>query len=75
MSTELSKQVWNLKDSNNNFRITWKNLKQAITYNPSSKRCDLCLWEKYFITSKLHLATLNKRNELVSRVDKLVNFC
>ena len=66
MSTELSKQVWNLKDNNNNFRITWKILKQAITYNPSSKRCELCLWEKYFITSKPHLANLNNRNELVS---------
>ena len=37
MSTELSKHVWNLKDNNINFRITWKILKQATAYNPSSK--------------------------------------
>ena len=66
MSIELSKHVWNLKDSNINFRITWKILKQVIAYNPSSKRCNLCLWEKYLTICKAHLATLNKRNELVS---------
>ena len=37
MSTELSKHVCSLKDSNINFRITWKILKQAIAYNLSSK--------------------------------------
>ena len=41
MSTELSKHVWSLKDSNINFRITWKILKDTIAYNPSSKRCNL----------------------------------
>ena len=35
MITELSKHVWNLKDSNINFRITWKILKLAIVHNPS----------------------------------------
>ena len=63
MSIELSKHVWNLKDSNINFRITSKILKQDIAFNPSSKRCNLCLWEKYFTICKPHLATLN---ELVS---------
>ena len=33
-----------------------------FTYN----RCNLCLWEKYFIICKPELAALNKRNELVS---------
>ena len=46
------------KKSNINFQITWKILKQAIAYNPSSKRCNLCLWEKYFIICKPHLFTL-----------------
>ena len=66
MSIELSKHVWNLKESNVNFPITSKILKQDIAYNPSSKRCNLCLREKYFTICKPHLATLNKRNELVS---------
>ena len=34
--------------------------------NYASNRCNLCLWEKYFIIYKPKMATLNKRNELVS---------
>ena len=57
-----------LKDSNINFRITWKILKQAIAYNPSSRRCNLCHVGIYFIIFKPHLATLNS-------VDTLANLC
>ena len=66
VSTELSKYIWKLKDNNEEYDISWKTLKQAKSYNPASNRCNLCLWEKYFIIHKPHLGTLNKRNELVS---------
>ena len=65
-STELSNYVWDLKDNNVDFNIIWKILKQAKPYNNTSNRCNLCLWEKYFIICKPSLASLNKRNELVS---------
>ena len=48
------------------FRITWKILKQTTPFSPVSNRCNLCLWEKYFIICRPELATLNKRNELVT---------
>ena len=38
----------------------------ATSYNPTSNRCNLCLWEKYFRICKPDLASLNKRNELIS---------
>ena len=44
---------------------TWKILKQAVLHNPASKRCNLCLWEKYYIICKPALASLNKRKELI----------
>lgn len=66
LSTELSKHVWTLKEANVNFQISWKILKHAASYNPVSERCNLCLWEKYFIICRPELATLNRRNELVS---------
>ena len=66
LSTELSKHVWNLKEAKLKFRITWKILKQTIPFSPVSNRCNLCLWEKYFIICRPELATLNKRNELVT---------
>ena len=66
LSTELSKHVWNLKEAKLKFRITWKILKQTTPFSPVSNRCNLCLWEKYFIICRPELATLNKRNELVT---------
>ena len=65
-ATELSKYVWELKNRNSHYTIKWKLLKRAKPYNCSSNRCNLCLWEKYFIICKPKMATLNKRNELVS---------
>ena len=65
-STELSKYIWQLKDSGSDFSITWKVLKRTKSYSNSTNSCSLCNWEKYFIITKPTLATLNKRNELVS---------
>ena len=66
LSTELSKHVWHLKEAKLKFEISWKILKQTTPFSPVSNRCNLCLWEKYFIISRPELATLNKRNELVT---------
>ena len=66
LNTELSKHIWQLKESNTRFKITWEILKQASPYNPASSRCTLCLWEKYFIICRPNLASLNKRNELIT---------
>ena len=64
--TELSKHVWKLKDKSVDYIIKWKIIKQAKPYSNNSNRCNLCLWEKYFILCHPSLATLNKRNELVA---------
>ena len=66
LSTELSKHVWHLKEAKLKFGITWKILKQTTPFSPISNRCNLRLWEKYFIICRPELATLNKRNELVT---------
>ena len=47
--------------------IEWQAFRRAKPYSCASiNRCNLCLWEKYFIICKPELATLNKRNELLS---------
>ena len=50
-STELSKHIWSLKDSNTNFTINWSILATSPAYSNKSKRCHLCLSikEKYFL--------------------------
>ena len=65
-STKLSEYIWELKKSNVNYIISWKVIKKAKTYNPASNRCNLCNWEKFYIICKPNMASLNKRNELIS---------
>ena len=64
--TELSKHIWNLKDNEaEDIEIKWSILDKARTFSNGSKRCDLCLTEKYHIIYQ-DFNTLNKRNELLS---------
>ena len=64
--TELSKHLWALRAKNKAFTITWRILAKAKAYSNTTKRCGLCTAEKHLIIMKSHLATLNRRNELVS---------
>ena len=64
--TELSKHIWTLKDNNKPFKLKWKIIKQCKPYNNITKKCNLCLFEKYIIICKKDLCSLNKRNELAS---------
>ena len=65
-STELSKYIWSLKDSNTEFSNVWRIISCASPYNSASKRCNLCLNEKLIIIFELYCCTLNKRSELIS---------
>ena len=66
-STELSKHIWKLKDSNTNFTINWSILATAPAYSNKSKRCHLCLTEKLYIIRGKKPSLLNKRTELISK--------
>ena len=46
IDTELSKELWEIKKHNGTPKITWKIIKICRSYNPNSKRCLLCLFEK-----------------------------
>ena len=65
-STELSKHIWQLKAKGTPYDISWKIIKRADPYSPKSHRCNLCLWEKYFITTADKSKLLNSRSELIS---------
>ena len=62
--TELSKHIWSLKDQNVEYNIRWQILKHAKPYSTTTKRCNLCIMEKYFIICHPTKSTLNKRSEL-----------
>ena len=65
-STTLSSHVWNLKDQSKNFNLKWEVVDKANTFNPISKKCRLCLKEKYHILFQPDGASLNRRSELFS---------
>ena len=48
------------------YDIKWRKVKQARSYSNVTKRCNLCLWEKFFILCRPEMSTLNRRNELTS---------
>ena len=63
---ELSNFMWGKKKEKINVDFSWSILDKAKPYSPASKKCMLCLTEKYhiiFSTKNL----LNKRNELVTK--------
>ena len=64
--TELSKHIWQLKDNNIDFDIKWKIVKPCQSYSNKTKKCNLCIFEKYLIICKPKMCTLNKRNELAA---------
>jgi hypothetical protein len=64
--TELSKYIWTLKDNKKDFNINWQILKRAISYTGGSKRCNLCLEEKFCILKENQNCLLNKRMEIIS---------
>ena len=64
IKTKLSSHVWELKDRGINYDIKWKLLERAPTFNPVTKKCRLCLKEKYFIMYRKENSTLNKRSEV-----------
>jgi hypothetical protein len=80
--TELSKHIWTLKENNQDYIIEWSVLQHAISYTGESKRCNLCLEEKFCILKDKNKDNLlNKRSEIFGKcchknrfqVNKVVN--
>ena len=61
--TELAGYIWDLKDSNIPYTISWDILGRAPTYNPVTKTCRLCTLENFlYFTTPERQASTNGRN-------------
>ena len=65
--TELSKYIWQLKDESKSYNISWSIFMYATPYKCGTRRCDLCLTEKYVIARADQEHLLNKRTEIISK--------
>ena len=61
--TNLSNHIWDLKEDNRSFNSTWSIMDRAPPFNPTNRKCRLCLKEKYYIMYTPMNATINKRYE------------
>ena len=71
-NTELSKYIsfWYLNLPK--CKVTRGILKHATSYNPTSNRCNLCLWEKYF---RINLQARFSLFEQTERINLIMQTC
>ena len=65
--TILSTEYWILKQNQQAPRLTWEIKGQYKAYNPTLKKCNLCLNEKLAIMDNPEKNLLNKRSEVISQ--------
>ena len=65
-NTKLLKEFWEIKKRNGKPKTTWKIIKICRSYNPNSKRCLLCLNEKYEMATYKGDNLLKKRTEIIN---------
>ena len=46
---ELSKHLWKLKEEGKDFTVAWKIIAKAKPYTNLTKRCNLCITEKFIL--------------------------
>ena len=63
--TQLSKYVWDLKDSRTDFEISWSIARKSNIKLRKSGQCNLCLEEKLLIM--MNKNSLNRRNEIMNK--------
>ena len=72
--TELSKEIWKIKDQNFEPSIQWKILKNCHQFNRENLKCSVCINEKFEIATCNDKNILNKRSELVSKCRHINKF-
>ena len=64
--TTLSQHVWQLKEKGEPFDVKWELLSKSRPYRCGTRKCDLCLTEKYEILTSKSKNILNKRTEIAN---------
>ena len=61
---KMADHIWKLQDNAEEFKIEWEIVKRANPFSPVSRKCNLCIEEKYQILFNPGQASLNSRLEL-----------
>ena len=63
-SNTLSAEVWRIKDLNRLPMVSWRMIRRANSFTHETKRCNLCLAEKFEMANYPGRNLLNKRSEI-----------
>ena len=63
-SSTLSAYIWKLKKLDVPYNISWKVITRSKSFDPTTRSCQLCLKEKFYIMFRPEGASLNERREL-----------
>ena len=63
-NTTLANHIWNLKNAGTDHQVKWSLVDRAGSFNPTTRKCRVCLKEKYHILYNQTGSSLNKRNEI-----------
>ena len=66
--SELSKHIWKLKDEKKSYTISLKIIDRGRPFNPSTKICQLCTREKYYLIYRPELCTLKGMVHLIYKL-------
>ena len=61
--SELSKHLWQLKDKGISYDLSWNIIDRAKKFTPTSKSCNLCTLERFYLLCRKDFYTLNKNLE------------
>ena len=64
-ATEVSKYIWKLKDLEKTFSLKWSIAAYASSYRCGTRRCDLCITEKYIIARADQKSFLKNRTKFI----------
>ena len=63
-NTTLAQHIHKLQNEGKTYDLKWSLLDRGPVYNSITKKCRLCLLEKFYIIFKTETASLNRRSEL-----------
>ena len=65
--TTLSQYVWAMKEDNEDYELKWNIEAVSRPYRCGTRKCNLCIEEKFAIFKHQSAETLNKRTEIANK--------
>ena len=69
-----NKHIWVLKENSIPHQVSWHTASRAWPYNGCTRKCDLCLTEKFKIAKTDPSSLLNTRDEFISKFRHMNKF-